>query len=91
MKTVSSCFALLLALQHFLKQHDRNDEDQQQDDRHRRGDRPVTVVEEFVPKRLADHQGLRTTQQVGNDEFTNGGNENEKTAGDNARAGPAAP
>src|SRR3546814_8770587 len=47
-------------------------------------DLPVAIVEEFAPQRLADHQGLRSAEQVGDDEFADGGNENEEAAGDDA-------
>src|SRR3546814_1348510 len=55
----SSRSELRIALLHALEQDDRDDQHQQQEDGDGRGERPVAIVEEFAPQRLADHQGLR--------------------------------
>src|SRR3546814_1657139 len=59
----SSRSELRIALLHALEQDDRDDQHQQQEDGDGRGERPVAIVEEFAPQRLADHQGLRSAEQ----------------------------
>ena len=46
--------------------------------------RPVAVVEELGPQRLADHQRFRAAQQIGNDELADSRNEDQQAAGKNA-------
>ena len=75
-------FPLLLLVA--LEQNDWNDEDQQQDDGHGGGHGPVTVVEEFFPEDLADHQGLRTAQERRDNELAQRRDEDKETARDDA-------
>ena len=49
-----------------------------------RGHRPVAVVEELVPQRLADHQRARSAEQVGDDELADRRDEDQHRAGDDA-------
>ncbi len=75
---------------HVLIDHDRHQQDREQDDGERGGHRPVLVGEEFGPQGLADEQRVRSTQQIGNDEFADDRDEAEQRAGDDARARRAA-
>jgi hypothetical protein len=49
-----------------------------------RGERPVAVVEELAPQRLADHQRVGAAEQIGDDELAGDRDEDRKRAGDDA-------
>ena len=70
---------------HLLVDHDRHHQEGEQHRRHRGSDRPVLVLEELGPQRLADHDVLRAAEQVGNDEFADDRDEAQQRAGGDAR------
>src|SRR6516165_6557858 len=67
-----------------LENHDRRDQNADQNDGDGRGGRPVFVGEKFAPDRMPDHRGLRTPEQIRNDEFADDRNEAEQGACDHA-------
>ena len=83
-RVVERFFALAAARLHLLEPHHRHHQDQQQYHRNRRGYRPVSVDEELVPQRAADHQRIGAAQQGRDDEFAYGRDEYQQRAGDDA-------
>src|SRR5579883_2069626 len=65
-----------------LVERDRTDEEDEEGDRHRGGDRPVPIAEEFVPQHAPDHEILRAAEQRRNHELADGGYEYQHRAGD---------
>lgn len=64
-----------------------NDQQQQHDNRHRRGDRPVAVVKELLPQHAANHDAVRPAQQFRDHELADRRDKHQHGAGDNAAFG----
>ena len=73
-----------------LIDQDRHQQDRQQRDGDRGRHRPVLVLEELGPQRLADHQRVRAAEQIGDDELAGDRDEAQQRAGEDARTPTAA-
>src|SRR6266850_840615 len=75
---------LLATLDALVPEDGRKEEEEQHDGNGRR-DGPVPIDEEYIPEHAADHERIRATEERGNRELADRGDEDEQAPADDPR------